>query len=176
MFSPIPPMQTAFPTVELYAAGSDRPYATLPDPLRPADLDAYFLNYGPGDRLCRYQAEMTFNLLLYELPVMVERPKDCRDYVAYKIREQWRMIRAYMHWRAARAPGTPEAASMILAAEVYVVPLPDQPWHWPPPVRRLYARWDRTLEGSQEWLPIEAFDPIEQRFRRLPIDGPLGWD
>ncbi|MFL5241794.1 MAG: hypothetical protein ACJ8FY_06775 [Gemmataceae bacterium] len=120
-------------------------------------------------RIRRY--EMTVEAHVYKeadkLPE--DRAADWRDTIREKVRKDWDNMQAYLHYRLRRfheqRPDLPTPRQLVLIVRHYVIPPPSQaPFSWEVPEEVPIARWRLADPPSDEYLPIEAYDPVTCRF------------
>jgi hypothetical protein len=120
-------------------------------------------------RIRRYEMAVEVHLFKEEDKTPEERAADWRDIIREKVRKDWDNMHAYMRYRLQcfqrQRPDLPTPRQLILTVRHYVIPPPRKaPFTWDEPDEVPVARWRLADPPSNEYLPIEAYDPVTGRF------------
>ncbi len=101
-------------------------------------------------------------------------PEEWREWLTYRVGRQWKSMRAYMNWRMRRYLTEHSSDSWptetVLLVSLHPISLPGAdidaaPLRYEQPL----ARWKLRC-NDLESLPIEVFDPIDDRFVTLSCE------
>jgi hypothetical protein len=102
-----------------------------------------------------------------EIP-LESSPDEWRQAIHDRVRRQWRSQRAYLQWRVRQFqhehPELPPPQQAVLSIRVYRTPLPGHPLEWGGPLEQPLARWQCETTWPADYLPIEMYDPLSNRF------------
>jgi len=149
-----------------------RPPVLLLSSFEPEEPRSYFKLPGSGDRLFHYEGRLGL-IMIYWDPDMPKRfPNEWREAVKDRVHRQWKSIRAYLRWRVLQYltehPELPPPTQAILRIRIFRTPEPGQQTvAWGEPIDLALARWQPCREPAPGSLPVEAFDPVDQRFVTL---------
>ena len=175
LFAPQFPPQATFPAVEL--RWSDRPAVRLLSSLEPADTTSYFRPVGSDDRLFQYEIHLGLGMVFWNEQTAAAEADVWREHFRNLVRMQWKSMRAYLRWRtnqfAAEHPHLPPPEEAVLLIRIFPTLPPDASFTESiQPTTQPLARWQISADSSDGFLPVEAYDPFERRYLRLPL--PLG--
>ncbi|HEX4608173.1 MAG TPA: hypothetical protein VH092_08200 [Urbifossiella sp.] len=175
LFSDGNPPHSLFHTVELQFA--DGEVVEVRSPFEPADLRRPAprppLVY---DRLYNFQNQFANAGYYCSAESLARHPDHWAAGLADAVRGSQPQLLAWLRWRAAgdRAahPGRDEPVEIVLKYRYIPTPLPGEPKEWTGPVvERPYCRWRPGEPVAPGDLPVEAFDPVANRYVRLREAG-----
>lgn len=168
--------QASFPVVELrWLENENREPVRLTSHFEPADPTSYFYWPEPCCRIWNYDNRMAlihFAITPKTVPDPVSYRRECMNCV----RDMRHSMSAYLRWKTDRYlsahPDVPRPESVTLIARVW----PDPPLgvsnrDRPAAIEIPLARWipGRMIEPNE--VPLEAWDPRDEKFVRLKIGG-----
>jgi hypothetical protein len=168
-------METAspFPLIEfetIRGHSASRNY--FPSEHVPRNLDRYTRSPGPECRLWAYEYLLTAVFANCTKPSLENDKELWRRVIAERVRRQQRSLTAYFEYQMAlprnKVRNVPAPTSIILSVSIYPAPEPGQTDH-PERFAVKLARWQPELPAGPDYLPIEAYDPVTERFVRLPV-------
>jgi hypothetical protein len=174
LFAPSFPEESTFPLVTLHWAQGQQKDVRLYCSQEPEDPTYYVRLPGSRDRLFHYEMRLGLvDIGLRDETLEQYRPI-WRDVYQTRVRRQWKSIRAYVRWRAETfAKEHPDLRSpdeITLAFRVYPTPAHNiSPLKWEAPLELPLARYRPALDGRTDYLPVEYFDPIQNRFCLLDL-------
>jgi hypothetical protein len=143
----------------------------------PRDLRSFF-RIGHF-RLRRYEGTFDLTLSPSDDKVDERRADGWRRQIEDKVRMDWPEMRAYLRWRLdhlrERWPDLPTPTQARLLIRIYHIPPPGQPapaGFWSGPDHRPLARWLPGAPEPADYLPVEAYNPVVDRFERLREKSP----
>jgi hypothetical protein len=182
LFAPEFPNQATFPTVELRWDDPESSENTeslpklvrLTSSLEPPDPQSYFRPWPSDDRLFHYEARLGLIMLPWHKELLEEEPELWREALQTRVQRQWRSMRAYLRWCVRRYqddhPESPPPRQAVLLISIYRTPDPGQrPTTWGGPDVQPLARWLPEREGNHACLPIQAWNPLVNRFVDLSM-------
>jgi hypothetical protein len=174
LFAPNFPTESTFPLVTLHWNNGASKDVRLPCSEEPEDPTHYARLPGSQDRLFHYEMRLGLaDIGLRKETLEAYRPL-WRDLYEMRVRRQWKSMRAYVRWRAAahgkEHPELPPPDELVLSFRVYPTPSHNTyPPTWEPPLELPLARYRTALDGLSDCLPVEYFDPMQNRFCRFEI-------
>jgi hypothetical protein len=175
LFAPDCPRNATFPVVELRWDDPARSLAPvlLFSSLEPADRAAYFHPMDSTDRLLHYEAYLGLGPAYWNDPTESADLKSWHELLSNIVRRQWKSMRAYLRWRTAdflaHHPELPPPDEVRLLIRMYPTSAAGAPSTNPAPPRVLpLARWRCSENELSSFLPVEGYDPFNQRFIALP--------
>jgi hypothetical protein len=123
-------------------------------------------------RMRRFEMALEVHLYNYEDKSEEEKVQYWRDKIEKKVCEDWDMIEAYLQYRlrsfVLQHPDLAQPCELIMTIRHFEIPAPQKvPFHWDAPKEVPVARWQPTQAPSDEYLPIERYDPVAKRFERV---------
>lgn len=173
LFAPSFPPQATFPVVDLRWVSVDggETGVRLPSRFEPENPGSYVRLPGSNDRYYHYEARLTLLLGDFSEKSLALYPDAWRHAFADRVRRQWKSMRAYLRSRVheyqAKHPDKPEPTEVILSVRIYTTPPPGAAPFWDLVIEEPLAKWLPAMDGQSDYLPIEAFDPVSQRFVQL---------
>jgi hypothetical protein len=172
LFAPSFPARSTFPVVTLHWNADPAFTVRLPSIQEPLDPTSYFRPPGSHDRFFHYEVRLGLLATGMDQENLEQEADAWSEAIRQRVRRQWKSMRAFMRWRAAafgaEHPERPAADEIVLSMRIYKTPEPGaQATARTPPIEQPLARWVPALEGRSDCLPVEAFDPVRQQFRRL---------
>lgn len=167
LFAPGFPTQSIYPIVEgVFPAGFFDDRRAI-QPRIPPDPDHYFRWPSWICRLNSYDYLMAAVMQNYTEASFQEHPEEWRTEIAERVRRQQRSLEAYFRFSLTMLqefyPGYPTPSSMILRVKIVPSPMPGTRERGQPLVV-FVARWVPDRPATDGFLPIEAYDPVQQRF------------
>lgn len=120
-------------------------------------------------RIRRYESALDL-LLTTVADKQAEEMKDTWHFwIEDKVTENWRRMLAYLRLRTrtylAAHPDLPPPRQVIFTVRRYDIPDPgEQPWNWQGPFVSKVARWRPGAVVAEEYLPVEAYNPLLEQF------------
>lgn len=172
LFAPSVFEHIPFPAVLLRWSDEQRAgqVEALPDQLLPSANE-------PPDRHCYFRYGL-FRLRRYEGNVGLVLPQGMSDdarrgKIEEHLREEVDCIHAYLRWRLEEFrhshPELPPPREVILLMNTYRIPSPPgpEPWDWQVLERQPVVRWRPDAPPEPEYLLLEMYNPVMNRFERL---------
>jgi hypothetical protein len=175
LFAPDCPRNATFPVVELRWDDQtvERSPVVLRSSLEPASTAAYFHPPDSTDRLLHYEAYLGLLPAYWNDPTEPDDLKSWQKLLSDIVRSQWKSMRAYLRWRTAdflaHHPELPPPDEVRLLIRIYPTSAAgDTSINRPGPRDLPLARWRCCESESSSCLPVEGYDPLNQRFISLP--------
>jgi hypothetical protein len=171
LFAPDVGQQSCFPVIVCYCVGQ-RDFATLTiKPENAAESGPYCRWPSPLSRRFAYESLLAVIYRNFSAGSLAEHGDEWRWAVRQRVRDQQKSLEAYFRWNLAlfqkRYPDEPFPIEMILKVLVSPAPKPGEVAR-PPSFEIPLARWFPSRAPSQEYLSVEAYDPVTGEFVRLP--------
>lgn len=172
LFAPNAYTDLSFLAVELRWDDGVHPPLLLFSANEPEQLDRYF-RIG-GQRLRRYESRIDVTLLVPVDGTVEDAVVSWRDRIARQVRKRWHFMHVYLRWRLAgyrqTHPEIPPPSEVRLVTRSHRLPAPGQTDdRWRSPNQQPLARWlPQADDTASDTLPIEAYNPVSQRFDTLP--------
>jgi hypothetical protein len=103
---------------------------------------------------------------------LAERPEEWKK-LPERVRENEHLVTAWLRWQSNRYraahPEKPEPTEVVLLLHYIPTPLPGEPADWTrrPAFERPFARWCPGALPEPDFMAVEGFDPVANRFVRL---------
>jgi hypothetical protein len=172
LFAPSFPTESTFSLVTLHWDQGQSADVRLPSSQEPEDPSFYVRLPGSQDRLFHYEMRLGLVATAVDEDSLAKFTTEWRDLFKDRVRRQWKSTRAFVHWRAEtyakEHPDLPPPTAVTLSFRVYKTPKPGTlPPTWAPPLEQPVARWLPSLDGRDDCLPVEFYDPVRRTFTRL---------
>lgn len=121
------------------------------------------------DREFNYEANIFMLAWDCDPPSISAEPEKWRK-LPERVRENEHLVLAWLRWQlkrfCAEHPARPEPVEVTLLLRYIPTPSPGEPADWTrrPVFERPFARWRPHEVPREGFMPLEGFDPVEERF------------